>query len=173
METKMNEVIYKTKDRIAYVTLNRPDALNALDDELNDQLWEVWANFSANDAVDVAIVTGAGTSFCSGADLKTFIPKREHATMLDECVGWAVALRRKTMCFTGELNVRYLTPIPVGREVLIEGKCSDDATEGKKHLPDAAKAAGTFSREARTAGASAGKVRCRQPVGRVEREMRT
>jgi enoyl-CoA hydratase/carnithine racemase len=83
MEAKMKKVIYETKDRIAYVTLNRPDALNALDDELNDELWEVWTDFHANDAIDVAIVTGAGKSFCSGADLKTFIPKWEHATMLD------------------------------------------------------------------------------------------
>jgi enoyl-CoA hydratase/carnithine racemase len=79
----MKKVIYETKERIAYVTLNRPDALNALDGELNDELWEVWTDFHANDAVDVAIVTGAGKSFCSGADLKTFIPKWEHATMLD------------------------------------------------------------------------------------------
>lgn len=79
----MEKVVYEKKDRIAYVTLNRPDALNALDDELNDELWKVWANFHTNDAVDVAIVTGAGKAFCSGADLKTFIPKWEHATMLD------------------------------------------------------------------------------------------
>jgi enoyl-CoA hydratase/carnithine racemase len=83
MEAKMKKIVYETKDRIAYVTLNRPDALNALDDELNDALWEAWADFHANDTVDVAIVTGAGKAFCSGADLKTFIPKWEHATMLD------------------------------------------------------------------------------------------
>jgi len=76
----MKKVIYEKKNRIAYVTLNRPDALNALDDELNDALWEVWADFHADDTVDVAIVTGAGKAFCSGADLKTFIPKWEHAT---------------------------------------------------------------------------------------------
>jgi enoyl-CoA hydratase/carnithine racemase len=83
MEAPMKKVIYEKKNRIAYATLNRPDALNALDDELNDELWEVWADFRADDAVDVAIVTGAGKAFCSGADLKTFIPKWEHATMLD------------------------------------------------------------------------------------------
>jgi enoyl-CoA hydratase/carnithine racemase len=79
----MGKVVYEKRDRIGYVTLNRPEALNALDDDLNDALWEVWADFHADDSVHVAIVTGAGKAFCSGADLKSFIPKWEHATMLD------------------------------------------------------------------------------------------
>jgi enoyl-CoA hydratase/carnithine racemase len=79
----MKKVIYKKKNRIAYVTLNRPEALNALDDELNNELWAVWEDFAENDSLDVAILTGAGKAFCAGADLKTFIPKWEEADMLD------------------------------------------------------------------------------------------
>lgn len=79
----MANVLVEKRDRIAYITLNRPDALNALDDELNSELWEVWADFGRDDSVDLAILTGAGEAFCSGADLKTFIPKWEKANMLD------------------------------------------------------------------------------------------
>lgn len=79
----MEKAIYDKKDRIAYVTLNRPEAMNALDDGMNDELWDIWRDFDADPAVDVAILTGAGKAFCAGADLKTFIPKWEHATMLD------------------------------------------------------------------------------------------
>ena len=79
----MAKVLYEKRNRIGYITLNRPDALNALDDELNDELWAVWADFAKDDALDVAILTGAGKAFCSGADLKTFIPKWEKANMLD------------------------------------------------------------------------------------------
>lgn len=79
----MPNVIYEKRDRIAFVTLNRPDALNALDDDLNRELWECWSDFGRDAAVDVAIVTGAGKAFCAGADLKTFIPRWEHATALD------------------------------------------------------------------------------------------
>jgi len=71
----MAKVLYEKRNRIGYITLNRPDALNALDDELNDELWAVWNDFAADAALDVGVLTGAGNAFCSGADLKTFIPK--------------------------------------------------------------------------------------------------
>jgi len=79
----MAKVRYEKRDRIAFVTLNRPESRNSLDDELNGELWEVWGDFNRDDAVDVAILTGAGQAFCAGADLKTFIPKWEHANMLE------------------------------------------------------------------------------------------
>ena len=77
------KVVYERRGRIGYVTLNRPEALNALDQELNDRLWDVWADFQKDESVDVAIVTGAGSAFCSGVDLKTFLPEWERATLLD------------------------------------------------------------------------------------------
>lgn len=49
--------------------------LNALDDGLNEELWAIWQEFSDDNSLDVAILTGAGNAFCAGADLKTFIPK--------------------------------------------------------------------------------------------------
>jgi enoyl-CoA hydratase/carnithine racemase len=68
------KVLYEKRDRIAYVTLNRPEAKNAIDPETHELLWSTWEDFAADDAVDLAILTGAGDAFCSGADLKTFIP---------------------------------------------------------------------------------------------------
>jgi enoyl-CoA hydratase/carnithine racemase len=69
-----NEVLYDKRDRIAYVTLNRPGARNAVDPAMHRMLWETWEDFRDDDSVDVAIVTGAGEAFCAGADLKTYIP---------------------------------------------------------------------------------------------------
>lgn len=77
----MTTVRYDKRDGIAYVTLDRPDQLNALDDAMNAELWEVWSDFGRDDGVGVAILTGAGRAFCAGADLKTFIPKWEGADM--------------------------------------------------------------------------------------------
>ncbi|MCG8632180.1 MAG: enoyl-CoA hydratase/isomerase family protein [Desulfobacterales bacterium] len=79
----MECVIYEKKNRIAYITLNRPRALNALDRQLNTALWKVWADFSRDDSLEVAILTGAGRAFCSGADLNTVIPRWEKAGAAD------------------------------------------------------------------------------------------
>jgi enoyl-CoA hydratase/carnithine racemase len=70
----MSKLLYEKRDRIAYLTLNRPDAKNAIDPELHQLLWEAWEDFRDDDAVDVAILTGAGDAFSAGADLKTYIP---------------------------------------------------------------------------------------------------
>jgi enoyl-CoA hydratase/carnithine racemase len=70
----MPKLLYEKRDRIAYLTLNRPEAKNAIDPELHELLWGAWEDFRDDDAVDVAILTGAGDSFCAGADLKTYIP---------------------------------------------------------------------------------------------------
>jgi enoyl-CoA hydratase len=77
----MSMVLYEKRGRIGYITLNRPEALNALDDRLNRELWAVWDDFARDDTLDVGILTGAGKAFCAGADLKSFIPKWERGTM--------------------------------------------------------------------------------------------
>jgi enoyl-CoA hydratase/carnithine racemase len=68
------KVLYEKRDRIAYVTINRPEAKNAVDPETHELLWKTWEDFRDDDSLDVAILTGAGDAFCAGADLKTFIP---------------------------------------------------------------------------------------------------
>jgi enoyl-CoA hydratase/carnithine racemase len=73
-EEPMPKVLYEKGDRIARVTINRPEAKNAIDPETHDLLWQTWEDFRDDDAVDVAILTGSGDSFCAGADLKTYIP---------------------------------------------------------------------------------------------------
>jgi enoyl-CoA hydratase/carnithine racemase len=71
----VSKLLYEKRDRIAYVTINRPDARNAIDPDVHAAMIETWADFAADDAVDVAILTGAGEAFCAGADLKTYIPR--------------------------------------------------------------------------------------------------
>ena len=67
-------VLYERRDRIAFVTLNRPGAKNAVDLEMHEELCRIWADVRDDDEVDLAILTGAGDAFCAGADLKTFVP---------------------------------------------------------------------------------------------------
>jgi enoyl-CoA hydratase/carnithine racemase len=67
-------VLYEKRDRIAYVTINRPEARNAVSPEVHRAMIAAWADFADDDSVDVAILTGAGEAFCAGADLKEYIP---------------------------------------------------------------------------------------------------
>ncbi len=65
---------YDKRDRVAFVMLNRPDARNAIDPAMHDELCRIWSDFRDDDEVDVAILSGAGDTFCAGADLRTFVP---------------------------------------------------------------------------------------------------
>jgi enoyl-CoA hydratase len=76
-------VLYAKEGRVAHLTLNRPEARNALDDEINRELSAAWRDFAEDPGLDVGILSGAGKAFCTGADLKTWIPKWERANMLD------------------------------------------------------------------------------------------
>jgi enoyl-CoA hydratase/carnithine racemase len=67
-------VLYEKRDRIAYVTINRPEARNAVSPEVHRAMIAAWADFADDDSVDVAILTGTGEAFCAGADLKEYIP---------------------------------------------------------------------------------------------------
>ena len=63
-------LIYEVKDRVATLTLNRPERLNALNHELRSQLAETWTEFRHDNELEVAIFTGAGRAFCAGEDMK-------------------------------------------------------------------------------------------------------
>jgi len=84
-------LIYEKRDHIAYLTLNRPEAHNAIDPETVIELVDAWQDFSQDKAMRCAIITGAGEqSFCAGADLGRLIPlwtgAREPETEADKRV---------------------------------------------------------------------------------------
>ena len=69
-------VTYEKDGHIATVTINRPEALNAIDPQTNDELIETWASLRDDPDVWIGILTGAGDrAFCAGADLKELIPE--------------------------------------------------------------------------------------------------
>lgn len=64
-------VLYEKKDRIAYITINRPEVMNAIHPPASQELCHVWADFRDDPEVWVAILTGAGDkAFSAGNDLK-------------------------------------------------------------------------------------------------------
>lgn len=66
----MNTVLFTVENHIATVTLNRPEALNALNWEMRQDLAEAWKRVNEDEEIRVGVVTGTGRAFCSGMDLK-------------------------------------------------------------------------------------------------------
>src|SRR5690625_892188 len=62
-------------DHVALITLDRPEAKNACDLEHFHQLARAWKRFESDETAWVAIFTGVGRSFMSGAGLKTYVPE--------------------------------------------------------------------------------------------------
>ncbi len=64
-------VDFEIRDRVAVITINRPEARNAIDPETDQALVEAWLCFRDNPDLWVAVLTGAGRdAFCAGADLR-------------------------------------------------------------------------------------------------------
>jgi len=57
-------------DRIATITINRPDRLNAVHNALHHELEQIWIDVRADQDVNAIILTGAGRAFCAGGDVK-------------------------------------------------------------------------------------------------------
>lgn len=76
---------YDVRDNAGWITLNRPEAMNAIDPTMVGELRQVFAAAAADEAVRVIVLTGEGDAFCAGADLK-------HA--LDVMVGQGPAATR-------------------------------------------------------------------------------
>ena len=67
----MEKVLYEKRGHIAYVTINRPERLNACDFETYDLLADIWTDFRDDPSLRVGILTGTGTrAFSAGSDIK-------------------------------------------------------------------------------------------------------
>src|SRR5438094_588594 len=65
----MSDLLYEVKDKVATITLNRPDKLNAFTRDMIDAWAKALGAAQADDSVNVVIVTGTGRAFCSGGDV--------------------------------------------------------------------------------------------------------
>jgi enoyl-CoA hydratase/carnithine racemase len=61
---------YEVRDRIAYITLSRPEKHNALRDEDIEELTDRLVDFDCDESADIGILSGDGRSFCAGVDVK-------------------------------------------------------------------------------------------------------
>ena len=76
-------VDFKVENHVAYITLNRPEAMNSLDPEAIKRLVEIWAEVKNSEDIRVSVLTAAGEkAFCTGTDMKkTPLPTECMAAM--------------------------------------------------------------------------------------------
>lgn len=71
------------RDGIATIILNRPEAMNAYDKAMREEIYAMWDRLRNDDSILVAIITGAGErAFCTGSDLKNSMPPSESYAQL-------------------------------------------------------------------------------------------
>jgi len=122
------KLIYEVKDRIARITINRPEAMNAMDPEVYRLLSEAWTDVRDNPDVWVAIITGAGEkAFTAGADLKTTIPQERakadfFLTQKDMILNRGLQVWKPIVaavngyCLAGGMTLLFATDIRVAAE---------------------------------------------------------
>jgi len=68
--SKYETIKVEKANRVATVTLNRPDSLNAVNPVLHRELCTIWLDLAVDEEVNAIILTGAGRAFCAGGDVK-------------------------------------------------------------------------------------------------------
>lgn len=75
------------ENQIAWITLNRPDKLNAFIAQMNKEITHALKSSEQNEAVRCIVITGSGRAFCSGQDLEGVGEEMDHGDVLRTCYG--------------------------------------------------------------------------------------
>jgi enoyl-CoA hydratase/carnithine racemase len=84
MQQAIGSVLYERVDHIAIVTLNRPECRNALGGTLREDIVSAMSRADADQDVRAIIMTGAGSAFCSGGDLREIHARAVHGQTLED-----------------------------------------------------------------------------------------
>ena len=90
MATATDLVLTSTQAGVTTVTMNRPEALNALSAGLRNRLTEVFINLAEDSATEVIVFTGNGRAFTVGLDLKELGGETAAATVVNKDLGKAM-----------------------------------------------------------------------------------
>jgi 2-(1,2-epoxy-1,2-dihydrophenyl)acetyl-CoA isomerase len=96
-----DELLYRVENGVAWITLNRPDAGNAMTPEMRDRLRDIVVSFNGSFDVRAAVITAAGEKmFCPGADIRVDRPEERPEGVPDYVVG-----ERRRMMLQGQLQL--------------------------------------------------------------------
>jgi enoyl-CoA hydratase/carnithine racemase len=103
IDTGTNELLCTVRDRVAIITLNRPEARNALSDHLTPALRTMIRTCGEDPNVGVLLITGAGTAFCAGGDVKGMGANRSAAKQAMSFDDKVADLQERQRLLTGAL----------------------------------------------------------------------
>jgi len=79
---ELQNIVVEKKEGIARIILNRPEAMNALNNVIIDEFWAATEDVRVDDEIRVVIITGAGKAFCTGLDIN-YIEQLATGAMLE------------------------------------------------------------------------------------------
>jgi enoyl-CoA hydratase/carnithine racemase len=103
IDTGTDELLCVIRDRVAIITLNRPEARNALSDRLSPALRRMIEASGENPDVGAVLITGAGTAFCAGGDVKGMGAHRDPGKLAMSHEEKVADLRERQTRLTGAL----------------------------------------------------------------------
>jgi enoyl-CoA hydratase/carnithine racemase len=120
-----NKIKLEKKGRIAKIILNRPEALNAVDEELLREIVSACDEIEKDDGINVVIITGAGRAFSAGRDLPGVLAGREWPGGMRyralENLSKPVIAAVNGYCFTGSLELVTCADIIIAAENAVFG----------------------------------------------------
>jgi enoyl-CoA hydratase/carnithine racemase len=126
-------LLFEVRDRVAYLTFNRPEAMNAMDPETYKQLSDAWIEVRDNPDIWCAIITGAGDrAFTAGADLKKTIPRQPEMwefwqTQSEQILNRGLEVWKPVVaavngyCLAGGMTLLFATDIRIAAEHAVFG----------------------------------------------------
>ncbi|MDB5517029.1 MAG: EnoylCoA hydratase [Tardiphaga sp.] len=103
IDTGTNELLCEIRDRVAVITLNRPEARNALSDHLTPALRTMIRSCGENPQIGALLITGAGTAFCAGGDVKGMGSNRDPKKQAMSFEDKVADLQERQRLLTGAL----------------------------------------------------------------------
>ncbi|MEH7238379.1 enoyl-CoA hydratase [Bacillus sp. JJ1562] len=76
---QVEKVFLHIEERVAYLTLNRPNALNSMDFDMLNEILHSLKAIAANDEVDILVLAGSGRAFSAGGDIKTMLSSTDDS----------------------------------------------------------------------------------------------
>ncbi len=132
-------IIFEKKEAVAKITLNRPEALNAMNDVMFREIGEALEDADKDDAIRVVVITGKGRAFCTGVDLKFARKKLDSQKAKEDFYRFGNEVKMRRMQIMGKPVIAAVNGFALagGFELMLAADlaiAAEDAKLGDQHM---------------------------------------